>query len=103
MAFPSPDAPPQDVVFALAPFGDSVEIPRVLVQGIDEFVKRHTRLDGSADFSAGPVLAFLDVYRTAGARGAMAARVEHLLSRVRSRFCPVHSPAHGRPPRSPAS
>jgi hypothetical protein len=42
----------QDVLDVLRPLGDSVQIPRVLIVVLEDFLKRHTHEDGTAEFAA---------------------------------------------------
>jgi hypothetical protein len=48
-----PDETVEDVLDALAAFGDSVEIPRLLIRVVTEYMERYTGDTGSPIFSAG--------------------------------------------------
>ncbi|WP_034263882.1 SCO2524 family protein [Actinospica robiniae] len=60
LALSDPNDTSEDVLAALAPLGDSTQIPRSIVQALEEFCERYTLPDGAADFSAGPLLALAD-------------------------------------------
>lgn len=55
-----PNDTAQDVLQALAPFGDSVRIPRSIAEALDQYLVKYTRPDGSADFSGGSYFVPLD-------------------------------------------
>ena len=48
-----PDDTADDVLDALQPFGDSVQIPRTLVGALDQYLERYTAPDGSPMFGGG--------------------------------------------------
>jgi hypothetical protein len=48
-----PNSIPRDVLDALRPLGDSVQIPRALIAALEDFLDRHTHEDGTAEFGAG--------------------------------------------------
>jgi hypothetical protein len=48
-----PDDTDEDVLQALAPFGDSVQIPRTLVGALDQYLEKYTAPDGSPMFGGG--------------------------------------------------
>jgi len=48
-----PDDTADDVLDALSPFGDSVQIPRTVVGALDQYLERYTAPDGSPMFGGG--------------------------------------------------
>jgi hypothetical protein len=48
-----PNNTSDDALEALRPFGDSVQIPQVLVAAMEQYLDRYTRPDGVPDFSGG--------------------------------------------------
>lgn len=50
----------EDCRSALAPFGDSVQVPRVLMTALTEFLDTYTLKDGTPDFSGGSRIAALE-------------------------------------------
>lgn len=55
-----PDEAAEDILQALAPLGDSVEIPRRLIRIIDEYLDRYTDEDGTPVFSGGSYFSATD-------------------------------------------
>jgi hypothetical protein len=61
LSLEEPDDTAEDIIQVLGPsFGDSVTIPRVLVQALDEYLERYTGEDGSPLFSGGSYFHPLD-------------------------------------------
>jgi hypothetical protein len=54
LSLEEPDDTAEDVIQALGrAFGDSVKIPRVITEALDEYLSRHTSADGSPMFAGG--------------------------------------------------
>ncbi len=61
LSLEEPDDTAEDIIQALGPyFGDSVNIPRALTQGLDEYLERYTGPDGAPIFSGGSYFHPLD-------------------------------------------
>jgi len=55
-----PDSTARDVLESLRPFGDGVEIPRTLIDAVDEYMSTYTAEDGTPLFGAGKYFQPLD-------------------------------------------
>jgi hypothetical protein len=55
-----PDDTAEDVLEALEPFGDSVQIPRILTAALEQYLDRYTAADGSPLFGGGSYFIPLD-------------------------------------------